>query len=199
MDVDWSVELGADDPTLAIPWSSEAGLRFYDLRSQPELLLYVEEATRYQELGEFLALINAAHSRVQSAKCDVWFTRDLTEAEGVYGAACKMGSYVDLIFGEATARLSFSAHEEFAKAIRDLLKRAPEISAAAEFIVRRCHYEREDAPADVNSGFYISFYLSGYGDDENDARRRWEIALRLIGNAILQLSAPRRAAPAEGG
>jgi hypothetical protein len=33
---EWSVELGADDPRLEIPWSSEDGrLRFFDLMPGP--------------------------------------------------------------------------------------------------------------------------------------------------------------------
>ncbi len=183
MDVDWSVELGADDPTLAVPWQSEDGtLRYYDLRSQPELLLYVDEAARHRELGEFLNAVNSGNSRLQSAKCDVWVSRELNEAEGIYGAACKFCSYVDLIFADYAPRMDFPQHEQFAKKLATLLKRAPQISAAAEFIVRRAHYDGEP-------GFYFTFELAGYGDDEDDARKRWRIALDLIANAILQLSA----------
>ena len=183
MDADWSVECGADDPTLSVPWQSEDGsLRYYDLRARPELLLYVDEAARHHQLGEFLTAVNSANSRMQSAKSDVWTSRELSEAEGIYGAACKFCSYVDLFFAEAEARGDFPQHEEFAKSLTALLQRAPQISAAAEFIVRRAHYEGEP-------GYYFTFDLAGYGDDEEDAKKRWTIALDLIGNAILQLSA----------
>lgn len=185
MDVDWAVELGADDPTLAVPWESDGGgLRYYDLRARPELLLYVDEATQHRELGEFLSAVNSAQSRLQSAKCDVWTSRELSEPEGIYGAACKFCSYVDLIFADLAPRMDFSQHEEFARRLTTLLQRAPQISAAAEFIVRRAHY-------DGKSGFYFTFELAGYGDDEEDAKKRWTIALDLIGNAILQLSVSR--------
>jgi hypothetical protein len=188
MDADWSVELGADDPTLAVPWASEDGrLRFYDLRAQPDLLLFVEEAALFPELGEFLAAINSASSHLQTVKCDAWISRELSEAEAIYGAACKFASYVDVIFADEAARLSFEAHEQLARRMCELLKKAPEISAAAEFVVRRAHYE--DEPGTVTFGFYLTFFLSGYGDDEADARRRWGIALRLIGNAFLQVAA----------
>jgi hypothetical protein len=185
MDVDWSVELESEDPTLAVPWVSEDGSqRYYDLRARPELLLYVDEAAQHRELGEFLTAINSANSCLQSAKCDVWASRELSEAEGIYGAACKRCSYVDLFFAETAPRMDFPQHEEFAKKLTTLLKRAPQISAAAEFIVRRAHYEGK-------SGFYFTFELAGYGDDEEDAKKRWLIALNLIANAILQLSASR--------
>ena len=182
MDVDWSVECGADDPTLAVPWQSEDGtLRYYDLRNRPDLLLYVDEAARHRQLGEFLNAVNSRTS-LQSAKSDVWFSRELNEAEGIYGAVCKFCSYVDLFFADVARRNLFPEHEGFAKQLTALLKRAPQISAAAEFIIRRAHYDGEP-------GFYFTFELAGYGDDEDDAKKRWAIALNLIGNAILQLSA----------
>jgi hypothetical protein len=37
-------------------------------------------------------------------------------------------------------------------------------------------------------GFYITFYLFGYGDDEAQARKRWAIGLKVVENIILQLS-----------
>lgn len=186
MDVDWSVELGAGDPTLAVPWSSPDGsLRYHDLRARPDLLLYVDEASRYRELGEFLVSVNSHNSLLQSAKCDAWTARDLTEAEAIYGASCKFCSYIDLFFYEAAQRTDFPRHEQFAIRLAELLQRAPQISAAVEFIVRRAHYQESGSVAE---GFYFTFELCGYGDDEDDARKRWRIALDLIANAILQLS-----------
>ncbi|MGI9102602.1 MAG: hypothetical protein ACR2IF_09185 [Terriglobales bacterium] len=187
MDADFSVELGAEDPTLAIPWWSEDGcLRYYDLKSQPDLLLYIEEANHNQELAEFLTQVNSVSSRLASAKCDTWFTTELNEEEAIYGAACKFGSYVDLVFADEAARFSFELHEDFARRLTKLLARAPQISAAAELIIRRCYYGIGN---DAREGFYLSFYLFGYGDEEAEASKRWGIGLKLVGNAILQLSA----------
>jgi hypothetical protein len=189
MDAEFTVELAAGDSTLAIPWSSDDGcLRFYDLKRRPDLLLYVDEASRFQEIAEFLVQINSPASLLASAKCDAWYTAELSEPEAVYGASGKFVSYVDIIFAAEEPRFSFEQHEQFARRLLKLLARAPEISAAAEFILRRCYYQQDDASRE---GFYFTFYLSGYGDDEADARRRWGIALKLIGNAILQLSAAR--------
>ena len=187
MDADFSVELGADDETLTVPWRSADGrLRYYDLKRQPEMLLYVSEASHYRELGEFLVRVNGPISRLESAKCDAWFTRELAEEEEIYGAGGKFVSYVDLFFSEEERRFSFQQHEELVRRLATLLGRAPQISAAAEFIVRRCSYETQNQTV---QGFSITFYLSGYGDDESEARQRWGIGLQLVGNAILQVSA----------
>jgi hypothetical protein len=190
MDVELTVELAAGDPTLAIPWSSDDGrLRYLDLKRRPELLLLVDEASRYREIAEFLVQVNSPVSLLESAKCDAWYTTELSEPELIYGAAGKFVSYCDVFFSADQARFSFDQHQHFAQRLLKLLARAPQISAAAEFILRRGYYQQPDAPA--RDGFYFTFYLSGYGDDEADARQRWGIALKLIGNAILQLSAAR--------
>jgi hypothetical protein len=70
--------------------------------------------------------------------------------------------------------------------LTQLLRRVPEIPAAAEFLVRRCYYHEEDETRD---GFYITFYLFGYGDDDPQAQQRWVIGLKLVENAIRQISA----------
>ncbi len=197
MDADFFVELEADDETLEIPWSSPEGkARYHDLKRQPELLLYVEEAGRTRELGEFLSTVNAASSMLQSAKCDSWLSNEIREEEAIYAGSWKFGSYVDLLFAPAPReamgsgqQLSFEAHEKLASELCKLLGRAPQISAAAEFIIRRCYYHAESAGrAEPQSGFYMTFYLFGYGADQEEARHRWGIALRLVGNAIVQLS-----------
>jgi hypothetical protein len=200
MDAELTVELGGGDPTLAVPWSSDDGRRrYYDLKRRPELLLYIDEATRYHEIAEFLVQINSPASLLESAKCDAWYSTELSEPEDIYGAAGKFVSYVDVFFAAGPTRFSFEQHEDFARRLIILLGRAPQISAAAEFIIRRSYYE-QGAAGDLaesvgpNEGFYFTFYLSGYGDDESDARKRWGIALKLIGNAILQLSVARPAA-----
>jgi hypothetical protein len=37
-------------------------------------------------------------------------------------------------------------------------------------------------------GFYLSVYVTGFGDTEDDARRTWGIALTLVQNAVVQLA-----------
>ena len=105
--------------------------------------------------------------------------------EEIFGANCKFASYIDLLFSDEPRRFSFSEHEQMATRLTQLLRRVPEIPAAAEFLVRRCHYHHEEKTRD---GFYITFYLFGYGDDEPQAQQRWAIGLKLVENAIRQIS-----------
>jgi hypothetical protein len=188
MDADFSIELAADDPTLDFPWE-DAGtaLRFYDIKSQPDQLRFVDEAEKYRELHEFLMALNSRTSVLQTAKCDVWSTDELGPAEDIYNAEIKFVSYVDLVFAEGSGRrLEFDAHEKLVRRAVELLGRAPEIQSAAEFLVRRCYFRERD---EVESGFYVTFYVSGYGGDESEARKSWGIGMNLAQNALLQISA----------
>ena len=186
MQADFAVELGPDDETLEMPWAAErGGPRYHDLKRHPELVLNLEETQRVQELGEFLAAANAAAGILETAKCDVWSSTEINPEEEIFGAAHKFGSYVDLLFSDAGSRFSFPQHEQLAMRLTQLLQRAPEIPSAAEFLIRRCYYHGEE---EIRDGFYITFYLFGYGDDEIQSRQRWAIALKLVQNAIRQLT-----------
>lgn len=200
MDAEYSVELGAEDDVLEFPWAApEHNLRYFDLKHEPDLLLYVSEATEYQELGRYLATVNSPASALLTAKCDVWTEDDLSEAEAIHDAKVKLACYVDHLFDGSEAsgespRFSFERHEHFAQRIAELLDRVPSISAAIEVIVRRCYYH--SAEGDMRAGYYWTIYVSGYGEDAVEARKRWAIALDLLQNVVLQLSAEvRRGAP----
>lgn len=187
---EWSVELGADDPKLEIPWASEDGrLRFFDLKRQPELLLEIREACLYPELAEFLSWANSGESSLETAKSDAWSSHEIDVEEEVFGERSKFGSYVDLLFTPLDRRSRFAENEQFAQAIAKLLRGAPEMACSAEFIVRRCIDHR--VKNETADGYYITFYLRGYGEDEPQARQRWAIALKMVQHAITQLGSAR--------
>jgi hypothetical protein len=189
VDADFAVELGGEDEVLELPWSDPEGrCRYFDLRNHPEQLAQIEEARRWPALGEFLASLNAGKGRFETAKCDAWSSAEMNPEEEIFGASCKFGSYVDIIFRSGEAQLSFADHESMARQITKLLHRAPEMPSAAEFVIRRCSYH-QGGDGGGQEGFYFTFYLFGYGDSEAEARERWTIALKLVENALRQLSA----------
>jgi hypothetical protein len=189
---DFAVELGADDETLEMPWAAEdGGLRYWDLKRHPELLSKLDEVAHAPELGEFLSKVNSPQSPLETAKCDFWSTTEINPEENIFEATHKFGSYVDLFFSDGAKRFSFPQHEQLAKQLTKLLQRAPDMPVAVEFLIRRCYYhEQEEAPGEeeIRDGFYITFYLFGYGDDEAKSRQNWVIGLKLLQNAIRQLS-----------
>jgi hypothetical protein len=182
MYVDWAVELGADDPVLDFPWASQDGLRYYDLKSDPALIDDLPEAQSSGELRKFLLRLNAVGFPLQTAKCDHWFTGEISEEEQIFGATAKYGSYVDLLFVDSQRQLSFGDHEEFAAKLCDLLKSAPEMPASAELMVRRCFY----GPDPVN-GYYFTLYVSGFGETETQAHQQWSIAFTLVQHGLVGL------------
>jgi hypothetical protein len=199
MHADWSVELGREDEALEFPWASPDadGPRYYDLKGKPDLMVNVPEAYHPVEMGEFLSSANSSSSIFETVKCDVWFTEELSEEEEILGAACKAASYVDVIFTDDERRFDQHAHEQLAQRICKLLSLVPEISAAAELALRRCYFHHGgDIAADSDLGFYLTIYVSGYGDDSAEAWQRWGIAMKLVENALLQLSAQSRTANA---
>src|SRR5437867_2638295 len=167
MQADFSLELGREDPALELPWHSGDDVnRYYDLRRHPELVLQVPEATRLTELSAFLTRVNAAAFPMQSAKCDAWFSTEISTDEEVFGASGKFVSYVDLIFAAAEHRPSFEAHEELARGLCMLLQRAPEMAASVELVIRRCYFHPDSNPDESMNGFCITAYVSGFGEDE---------------------------------
>jgi hypothetical protein len=187
MQADYSVELGRGDPALEIPWSSDQGaVRYFDLKRCPELVLNISEAREHLELSTFLSRINAADFPLQTAKCDAWFSRQLLPEEEIFGASCKFVSYVDLIFADEASRFSLQRHEKLAEDISNLLKRAPEMAASAEFIVRHCHYHSGNDQDQSRTGFSMTAFVTGYGDNKEEAHKRWAIALKLLQHALVQ-------------
>lgn len=189
MQVDYAVELGADDETLELPWAAPGGSpRYYDLKADPNALDLIAEATQAADLRDFLRAVNSPASMLASAKCDYWVSDEIQPEEEIFGLPWKFGSYVDLVFASPSLRFDFGGHEEFVKELAALLKKAPDIAAAAEFLLRRCYYHNDQG---TRAGFYFTFYFFGYGRDEATARVLWGVALNLVSNAIKQLSTRR--------
>jgi hypothetical protein len=192
MDADFSIELGADDPVLDLPWKDPQGkISYVDIKRHPDLITQVDEAERFHELKEALRALNSSRSRVETAKCDAWMTQELTVEEEIYEASHKCSSYVDIVFSKtdterSSSRLLFAAHERFAGKLVKLLRGAPTNSSSAEICVRRCYFQEDGV---IQEGFYFTVYVSGYGCDESSARQKWGVGLRLLGNAVLQLTA----------
>src|SRR5215813_2335210 len=194
---DYSVELGPDDPALELPWSSDdPGVRYYDLKKHPELVREIPETAALPEFAAFLSRIHAPEFPLETAKCDAWASREILPEEEVFKAEHKFVSYVDLVFCDQAARLAFDRHEELARDLCKLLKHAPDIAAAIEFAVRRCYYhvKEPESADDSETGFYVTAYVSAFGQSEEEARKQWTIALALVRNALVQVTKNRSAA-----
>lgn len=181
---EWSVECGADDPVLDVPWSDSAGTaHFVDLRENPYDLDHIAEAEQHPPLLQALRALNANRSPVFTAKCDAWAMAgeelemlqvelDLTAAE----ACCGFSSYIDLIWRERTIFVSFHQQEQRLMRLARLLEPMEQPYAAVECVLR---------PALVDltgpqEGFAVSLYVKALGTDVAHAYEHWAGALDAV-------------------
>lgn len=179
----WSVECGADDPVLVVPWSDAGGLHFVDLRENPYDLDQIAEAELHPALMQALRALNATRSPVFTAKCDAW-TMDAEELEGIRieldlnAAESPAGftSYIDLIWRDRP--LFVSVHQQEQRLIRlgRLLDPLDHPYAAAEAVLR---------PAVVDltgpqEGFAVTLYVKAVGTDAAHAYEHWTRALEAV-------------------
>src|SRR6202023_2821364 len=116
------------------PWAAErGGPCYYDVKHHPELLVKVVEAQSSQEMRQFLGAVNAPAGSLETAKCDLWSSTEINAEEEIFGATHKFGSYVDLLFSDASSHFSFAQHEQLAQMLTGFVRQSPEIPAAAEF------------------------------------------------------------------
>lgn len=179
----WSVECGADDPVLVVPWSDAGGLHFVDLRENPYDLDQIAEAEHHPALMQALRALNATRSPVFTAKCDAW-TMDADEVEsiqielGVSAAEGPAGftSYIDLIWRERSLFVSFHQQEQRLLRLGRLLDAVDEPYAAVEAVLR---------PALVDltgpqEGFSVTLYVKAVGTDAAHAYEHWTRALEAV-------------------
>jgi hypothetical protein len=184
LDVDFSVEMSDGDAVLEVPWAADDGsVCYHDLHDHPELIEQIVEACRFPELAEFLRHVNAPSGAFETVKCDAWASTQIEPAEEILQASHKHGSYCDLILRDCAGRESFPSHEVLVRRMADLLRKAPEIPAAVEFVVRRCVFHDDNT-----EGCAITCFVTGYGDDGASARRQWGIAVKLVENVLAQVA-----------
>jgi hypothetical protein len=182
---DWTVECGADDPVLVVPWSdpNDPNRHFIDLRKNPYDLDWLEEATQHPPLLQALRALNAPRSPVFTAKCDVWqlpeeeldalrLELDLIPEDAPTGIA----SYIDLIWRERTVFVSFHHHEQIMHRLQRLAGPLPHAFATVECVLRPALVDL----AGPQEGFAISLYVKALGHDHPAAEQHWGDALNEI-------------------
>ena len=179
MDSEFSVELGADDPTLAVPWRSPDGkIAYVDLRQNPEAIEGLEEVLAFPELGELLQALNAPESGYQTAKCDAWFDTLMDAEDEPYEASMKCASYLDVFFADNGKLAGFEEQERSGRQVVQRVRKAAELQARMELVIRRAYFGEEQ-------GLYWTVYVFGYGEDVSSARASWSDALKVLEAAMI--------------
>ncbi|WP_260703469.1 hypothetical protein [Edaphobacter flagellatus] len=179
---EWSVECGADDPVLVVPWSdpNDPSRHFIDLRENPYDLDWLEEASQHPALLHALRALNAPRSPVFTAKCDVWtlgnddlaalrFELNLIPEDAPTGIA----SYIDLIWRERSTFVSFHQHEQIMHRIERLAAPLNHPYAMLECVLRPALIDLSGP----QEGFAISLYLKALGHNPDAAEQNWGAAL----------------------
>ena len=179
----WSVECGADDPVLVVPWSDAGGLHFVDLRENPYDLDQIAEAELHPALMQALRALNATRSPVFTAKCDAW-AMDAEELEifrldlGLTAAESPAGftSYIDLIWRERPLFVSFHQQEQRLIRLARLLDPLNHPFAAVETVLRPAFLDLTGP----QEGFAVTLYLKAVGTDPAHAYEHWTRALEAV-------------------
>jgi hypothetical protein len=181
---EWSVECGAEDPVLVVPWKDSDGkVAFVDLRANPYDFDAIPEAEQYPPLMQALRALNATRSPVFTAKCDAWplddeeleqlrLNLDVLPGEAIAG----FGSYIDLIARNRSLFTSFHKHEQLLQRLARLAGPLDRPAAALDCVLRPALVDL-DGPQE---GFAISLYVKAIGNDRRAAQEEWSATLDLV-------------------
>jgi hypothetical protein len=183
MESDWSVECGAEDPWVVIPWTgateNDPSLRFIDLRTEPQRICEIPEAAHHAALAEALTAWNTAS--LSTVKCDVWqYGQSLFDALDLPGYAHAHASYVDLLSADTALYSSFVAMEDCLRRGSRLAESLQAQAARCEWILRRARIDDITDTQPARDGFACTLYLWGYGVTKPGAAQAWEDALRAL-------------------
>ena len=198
MDADWSVACGADDPTIAVPWSNaDDSLAYVNLRAAPEQIEKISEAQQHLALAEALLAWNQPAGNFFTAKCDVWkYPAALFDAEDDSRFAFAQACYVDCLLVAEDEFSNFAAMEAMAKRWCALARTLPSQNCRCEWVVRRAWIRTEPempsagaAAAEWRSGFAATLYVWGYGATGEQADSAWAQALKRLIEIVCAASA----------
>lgn len=189
MEADWSVEMGWDDPVIAVPWQmADSGARFVDLRDQPDLIGEIEEAIHRPSLWRVLETLNGAGSAVSTAKCGVWSRENRLAADeneldpGEFDADQEearwiAGSYIDLLPLGPAQEISFASGEHWVRELAGRSRRIPLGCGRSDFVLRRASLHGTDSLG-------VTWFTQGCGATAELAERQWvkhlEAALPVV-------------------
>jgi hypothetical protein len=148
------------------------------LKGNASAISQIPEAQKWPELGQFLEVINATASPVESVGCE----RRFFPAKDAGAATAKLGSYVDVIFTDA----ALNEHPE------KLLLLAAHLMAALEGCDKwwasvEIGLQRFRHITGANSPWGLMLRVCNHGRSEDEARKFWGESLRRLGAAVSRL------------
>jgi hypothetical protein len=169
MDADCEVEIGGGAPVIEALWPG-----FVDLRSGPECIGQIQEATDFPPLAALLLALNGEASPLWTSKCDRW---EQEPAELAAGARCGLACYVDLLPVQTAVFLTWQQAEAFCLQWVARLGPVSAPQCRVEFVVRQ-------AVAGETEGFGVTAYLAASGRDRSDAAQALATFMTAFADAI---------------
>lgn len=172
MEADWAAEIGPRLDRIDSGWQG-----FIDLRADPEAIRGISEAAPGSALEVALATLNAPASAVFTCKCDRWpvppedmdpFEMESSREHARVGVA----SWIDIVARDASLFGSFAGHEAWARQTVQRLRGMPLPHGRVDLVIRAA-MSRDD------SGFGMTLYATGCGQDVVTAEAAWEAILRV--------------------
>ena len=188
MQAEWSIECGAGDPVLVVPWAADdATVKYIDLRTDPDAIEEISEADNHPALLHALRAINAQRSPVFTAKCDAW-PLDATElaallfdlGDSVHDPVAGYAGYIDLVWRDRAIFLSRHHHQQLMNRIERLAAPLDRPAAKLEGTLRHCFLDF-DAPQE---GFCLTLYVKAVGTSPDEAYANWAAALEDVAALI---------------
>ncbi len=185
MEADWSVELTAADPVIAVPWEAPGeSFRFIDLRENPQAIVEIEEARCEPALHSALLALNNAGSQIWTAKCGTWINgsqdkidrweMDAGPDEAEFGAGC----YIDILPRD---RRSFAVQEQWIRVLTGKLRGVELRCVRIELVLRR-------AAVWGVAGSGVTCFVQGCGASSELAASRWAEALTRALPALMDVT-----------
>ncbi len=179
VEADWAVEIGADLPSIVVPWEG-----FRNLRVEPGAASHLPEVAAYPALIHILQHMNSAASPLLTSKCDVWPLGpeeiDPFEFEASH-TSCTAGlaSYIDVITLQPACFSSFQWHEKWAAHLVAELRSRAIRQARVDLVLRAASYEGAD-------GFGMTLYAAACGSDSQSVIPIWQTVLEAASDATIR-------------
>ena len=182
---EWSVECGAEDPVLVVPWKNADGSTgFVDLRANPYDFDAIPEAEQHPPLMQALRALNAMRSPVFTAKCDAWMmdADEIAQLQINLDAPSTLdfdaphsgfASYIDLIWRERSLFGSFHLQEQVLHRLVRLAEPLDHPDAMLDCVLRPALVDLNGA----QEGFAVSLYVKSLGPAPQSAWKEWAAAL----------------------
>jgi hypothetical protein len=188
MEADWEFEVGGGAPVIEACWSG-----FVDLRRHPECVGEIQEAVAFPPLAALLVALNGAHSRLWTAKCDLWepnaddlagLTSDCRTAAQVSALPrAALACYIDLL---PLAGKVFAQPRQAEDFCRKWVIRLAPVSlpdCCVDLVIRQ-------AFAGEMEGFGVTAYLSAVSRDRSAATEALTAALAAFADTIPDFNIP---------